>query len=405
MALVVALVALTAGHPARAGVFGGFSSDETRFLRGTDQICTPLPAASKRGGVVACRSAKTAEVAAMGFRQGTVQSGPAATYRVDLVGSTSLRVVALQSGKCRAAWSTMDPISRVVEVSLSPGGKLIAIEYETRIAGRLRVDVVAFRLSPERAPAAPAKPAAAGGGQPPAARPGPPGAPPAPARAIDHKALARAIKQGWADLKKRRYAKAQAAFAQALSLDPDNPEAHYGHAAATVARKDRDAAVAELAALASSGHPDAPVWLVEARHDQRFRGLLGDPGFRKAVGIDPDPNRPPTAYERLVGAGGRWEQQAISCERPRVNLDLSRRPQRFDLRLRSKCKGMDETTRLDGSWTAEGQADLHLVFPNPGGEDERMACRLATCPGGSGEDCLTCAPGTELEMVLRLVRR
>jgi hypothetical protein len=149
-----------------------------------------------------------------------------------------------------------------------------------------------------------------------------------------------------------------------------------------------------------------PRWRIEARFDKAFKSLRANTRFRKAVGIDRDPSRPLSAYERLVGLGGQWEQASLPCEQPKVSLKLDRsRKRRFDLVIRSRCQGVVETTRLDGRWAGKGSDQLQLIFPNQDAADEGLMCRVELCADSSGEDCLRCRPDQDLEFLLRVVRR
>ena len=392
-AIIGTIAALVVVTPAYAGTFGGFSADERSFLRVPDQICAPLPAASGKGGEISCRTAAADEIAAQRFRRGTVQDGRSATYRADIKGGNALRVFAVESGKCQAAWSSLGPVSRIVAVHLSAGKRLLAIEFETRSGGRMREAVIAFAL-----PAGAAEGEARG-----ADVKDPP--PPPPGPAVDSAALEAQLDKARKYARKGDTKRALAAYREILGLDPNQPEARYWIATWAMKKKDPRAAIKELSQLASSPHPEAVVWMIEARTDKVFAKLLGNPDFRRAVGLDNDGSRTRTAYERLVGLGGHWEQAGVSCDAPKVNLKLQRRVGKFTLRLISKCQGMSETTRLDGIWTAQGSDKLSLTFPNVEGPDEVMPCQLSTCGDGSGEDCLACAPGTDMEMQLRLVRR
>ncbi len=379
--LVPAALILLATGTAHAGVFGGFSADDSRYLRSPDQICTPVVAGARTGAPV-CTKADPADVAKAGFRKPQVQAGPRAAFTATARGSDLHLVPA--GGGTPIEWQSMDPIIAVNAVYVSQGGKMVAVELRTRLGGHPTEDVVAFTI-PDPAAARAAVSAAAKG---------------APA-ATRSPAVAKAIDAGNKELKRRHWAKARAAFAGA----GDDPEALYGTAVAWIRQKKTADALAVLDQLGASKHPEAPVWRVEARKDKAFSKLLADKRFRHAVGIDPDPSRPLTAYERLVGASGNWEQSGVSCDRPRINLMLKRRPQTFKMLLRSVCHGQRDRASFSGSWQAQGSDRMSLTLPNPGGKDETVACQLAACADGSGEACLTCGAGTDLEMTLELVRR
>ncbi len=378
--LPAALILLATGT-AHAGVFGGFSADELHYLRTPDQICTPVVAGARTGAPV-CTKASAAEVAKAGFRKPPAQAGPRAAFTATSRGR-DLRVVPVGGGTT-IEWQSMDPITAVDAVYVSPGGKMVAVELRARFGGRPTEEVVVFTVPDPAATRA----AVSAGAK----------AKPAPARTD---AVKKAIEAGNKALKRRHWSKARSAFAGA----GDDPEALYGTAVAWMREKKTAEALAALDKLAASSHPEAPVWRVEARNDKTFRKLLADKRFRRAVGIDLDPSRPPTAYERLVGASGNWEQSGVSCDRPRINLLLKRRPRTFALDLRSVCHGQRDRAHFSGSWQTQGSDRMTLTLPNPGGKDETVACQLATCSDASGEDCLTCGAGTDLEMSLELVRR
>jgi hypothetical protein len=210
----------------------------------------------------------------------------------------------------------------------------------------------------------------------------------------------------WKQSRSRLHAKAEKTFREALAMDAGDPEAHYGLAVSLAGQKKNPAAIAELELIAASPHPEAVVWKVEARLDPVLRGLAANPAFRKAVGLDGGAGAK-SIYERAVGHGGKWEQSAVACDRPRVNLVLHRRPREFDVVLKSTCQGSTDTTRLDGTWTldASGQLLLTLPNPNPGDPDEVISCRIDVCRDAAAEDCMTCGPGTDFEMQLRTVHR
>lgn len=381
--VLVVLGSLLLAAPASAGVFGGFSADETRYLRGTDQVCAPIPAGA-RTGAPTCNPAKTEDIARAKFRKTTAESGPRARYTATARG-TDLTLTEI--GGRTVEWTSLDPIAGVDAVYVSPNEKMIAIELRTRLGGRLVEDVAVFAVATKTRAQAAASAAAS--------------STVAPTRS---KAATAALKAGWAAVKKKKWARAQTSFATVLA-EADDAEARYGVAVALGGAGKSAEAIAGLAELASSKLPDAVVWLVEARSEKIFKKLLTDKGFRRAVGLDPDPNRPPSAYERLVGLGGHWEQSGVSCESARVNLKLARKPRTFALSIQSKCQGYKDTMKLAGAWDARGADRASLTFPNPGAKDEVMQCTLSVCSDGSGEDCLACGTGTDLEMNLRLVRR
>jgi hypothetical protein len=396
LAVVLGVSIPGASLPAWAGAFGGFSRDRSVYLDGAARICKPV---GPRGGAPVCRTAAEGEVARLGFAKGGAERGAGAALSARASGSR-LEVVDGTSSATVLRWNGPDPISRVVAV-YRPGGKsrLVAIEYEVRVAGRAQVRTVVLELP---APSPPGGGDAGGGasaGGDAAAAPAPP-----PARPVDDKELALLLKTADARLKARKYKLAEASYRAVLDKAGDHARARFGLAAALIRQKKRSEAISELQLLSRSPLADAPVYLVEARTSSHFKPLLGDAGFRRAIGVDPDPSRPATSYERLVGQGGHWEQSGRSCQEPQVTLKLDRQKGKklsFRLLIRNRCQGMDETTRLGGSWLATGTSDLALRFPNPGGPEEKLACKL----GHDGrEDTLECALD-DLTFTMRVVRR
>ena len=111
------------------------------------------------------------------------------------------------------------------------------------------------------------------------------------------------------------------------------------------------------------------------------------------------------ARARLVGHGGQWEQAALSCERPRVALALDAKDDTFELAIESRCRGQSHVANFAGRWAAERDDRLVLTFPEPEGPDETLACAIARCDDGSGEDCVTCSLAPDLSFELKSVRR
>jgi hypothetical protein len=338
-----------------------------------------------------CEKRSADELARLGFRKGKLQRGADAQVQVQVSG-TQLVVRGRDGKAVRAQWDSGDPVGSLGDVYLSDDGKLVAIEYAARQAGRSQSQVVALRLRG----AATAPDRAAQAGQP------APGASAKPAPPDDPEVVAR-VRAGDKQLARKRWKQAEQDYRGALALAADHPAARYGLAAALAGQKRSADAIAELVALGRSAHPQAPRWLVEARLGRHFTGLQAEPAFRRAVGIDREPGRAPSAYERLVGQGGHWEQTGAACQDPTVTLRLDRKSEKFQLTIRNRCQGEDETTQLAGQWRAEGASSLRLRFPNPGGRDEELDCQLAASDK-SGEDSLSCTL-EDLTFAMRVVRR
>jgi hypothetical protein len=335
------------------------------------------------------------------FERGVLQRGSGADVVVKFKG-TQLLVHGQEPGGSREAlfvWDSGQPIARVSAVYLSKRKDVVAVEYATRFGGRTVDDLIAFRLR------ASLKASVGPGGSGSAAVSTKAGDPTA-AAVSDSETVQKHLAKGTKLQKRRKHRKAIEEFEKVLAERADHPKALFLWAKSAMALKDRRTVVEKLKALRSSKHPEARHFCVEARFDKAFKALRGDKDFRLAVGIDEDPALPRSAYERLVGLGGKWEQEGLACDQPQVNLTLARnRKRRFDLVIRSNCQGVRETTRLDGQWAAAGRSSLHLVFPNPGQKDEKLACELELCSDGSGEDCLRCQPEPDIEFLFRPVRR
>jgi hypothetical protein len=117
------------------------------------------------------------------------------------------------------------------------------------------------------------------------------------------------------------------------------------------------------------------------------------------------------ARDRLIGQGGRWEQAAVACERPRVELKLASagagvgEEPGFELVIESRCRGQAHASTFSGHWEGRGSSRLVLSFPEPDGLAEALVCPISRCDDGSGEDCITCQPAPDLSFELRVVRR
>ncbi len=382
--LVIALFATILLIPleASAGLFGGFTKDGC-VLRGDSQVCMPVTA-SKAG---TCSTKSANELAKIKLSPGIKQVGKSGLVMAQTQG-TKLVVLATENQAQVGLWDGQEVLGKVGDVYLHASKRWVAIEFQSRFAGRLVDDLVVLPISLPVASVAPKKSSVT------------------TAKPVDSPEARKAIDEGKKLARKRRtHPHAQAAFLHALKLVPGHPEALFHLALLHVARKDTAATLQTLEKLAKSDHADMPRWRVEARFDVRFKSLRGDRRFRNAVGITRPAGDTPSLYERLVALGGRWEQETIPCEQPQVNLTLRRdAKQRFNLVIRSKCQGQSETTRLDGTWVAAA-GKLALRFPNMDSDDDKLSCQIERCTDNSGEDCLRCQPEPDLEFLLRIVRR
>jgi hypothetical protein len=414
MLAMLAIIVAGGVTPAAAGPFGGFSEDQTRYLSGRDQVCTPIAvadpgpsgAAPASRAAPACEPADDRRVASAKFRRGVLQQGARADYEASARG-TDLTLRERRSGRTLVTWSTVDPIDRIVAVHASdsrPGGPaapaaLVAVEYEVRFGGRARVETVVFAITAAAAPAAvtPTVPVQLEPGTSPA--PSPPAAGPA---APDDPRLAALLTKARRLDARNQARPAEAAYRQVLAIDADHPEARYGLARSLIRQRKQPAAIEALAALARSPRPGAAEWLVEARFDRVFQGLRGDPAFRAATGLDPDPARQRSLYERLLGFSDTWEQAEVKCEQAEVRLSLDRRARKFRLAITTRCGGYPTTTRLQGGFRLGPGDRVDLVLPNAEGPEDAVACRMQLC---SSEDCLQCVVDEDLSFTVLPVRR
>lgn len=386
--LLVPVILLSLPAVAAAGVFGGFAEGD-QYRKGSDTLCT---ASAKQDATPVCEASSVAALAKLSFQMGTKQQGQRSVVTVQKKGS-KLAVAAADDGAALAAWDAGQVIGGLGDVFLSPDKRWVAIEYKTRFAGRVVEDVVLLPIALPKAAVVPAKSNSV--------------APVAVKKKSEPAEFRDALKKAARFARSRRsYDKAESALQRALAIVPEHPEALFQLAILQNKRKSVPGTIKALAALAASKHEEMPRWRVEARVDVRFKALRGNEAFRSAVGITRAAGDAPSLYERLVALGGRWEQEAIPCEQPQVNLTLRRdKKQRFDLVIRSKCQGMAETTRLDGTWASSGTHGIGLSFPNMESDDDQLTCRVELCTDDSGEDCVRCQPDPESEFLLRTVRR
>ena len=372
---------------AEAELFGGFANGGS-YRRGTDQLCQPV--ASKLA-VTQCHKKTVAELAALDLDKGQVQAGTERLVSAKKKGTS----IELHSEKGSiAVWDSGQILGDIGAVHLDKSHRWVAVEFKSRFGGRQVDDLVVMTLAKPLQGAA-------------TTIPGPvlPSKVAAPS-AEDPAEFSKRMQQGLKWAKRRKHKKAISSFQAALTVVPEHPEALYRLARSHMASKDSRGAIAALARIVLSSHSAVARWRVEARFDIVFKSLRGDTDFRRAVGIERAAGDKATLYERLIAFGGGWEQESIACEQPMVSLNLQRnRKRRFDLIIRSKCQGSTETTRLDGSWRAKEPNRVGLTFPNTASVDEDLLCSLELCADDSGEDCLRCQLGEDLEFLLRVVRR
>lgn len=386
-ALVLVVLGTLSG-PAIADTFGGFSGVDRPYLVNADKVCTPLLVTGGTAtGAPACTKATADVIARLSMKDPIPQSGAKATFAATASGRT-LTVTRKAGGTPVVSWTAPDAIKSVVDVYASAYEDRVAVAYLTRRAGKQVTDVVGFDLGRGAAPPPATDPNA------PTVTAPPPATPPSATAPADPR-----IVKAVATARKAKGAKAVTAWKGVLALDAGNAEALYRLAAAQLAAKQRADALATLATLAASPRAEAIEWRIEARFDRAFASVRADPAFRGAVGLD---QRGTSAYERLMGFGGQWEQTGTSCDKPEIRF-TALRDRTFKLRVKSTCQGSVFEMPFKGTWRIEGTRVV-LALPNKGkvtAEDE-AACELQA---QGDEDALHCVIGRDLDFTVLPVRR
>jgi hypothetical protein len=389
--LALAVTALAV--PAAADTFGGFSGVERYYLVNQDKVCTPLPA-SATSGAPSCEKAAADVVAKLSIKAPLPQKdkGDKAAYAASASGRT---LTITRSGAAVVTWTGMDPISKIHEVYASEYNDRVAVAYGTRRMGKDVIDVIAFTVSKGAGttvndPQAPTTPT------PPTTKT--PAQPQTPTAAEDPR-----VTKQVAAARKAAKGKAVAAWEAVLAIDADHSEAHYQLAAIHVGAKKKDAALAQLGALASSTRADAIEWLIEARYAAAFASLRAEPAFREKTGLDRKPSASVSSYERLMGFGGQWEQAGTSCDKPEVKFTATR-DRIVRIRVKSKCGGEGYDLPFKGTWRLDGDRVV-LTFATRGkavsAEDE-AACKFEKV---GDEDSLRCVLGRDIDFAVLPTRR
>jgi len=377
-----ALVVLLVGPlvtTARADTFGGFSGVDRPYLVNQDRVCTPIKVADGIAkGAPTCEKAGADVVARLSMKDPIVQRGAKAVFAATAAGRTL--TVTRKSGDKLLTWEATDPIGKVIEVYASQYEDRIAVAFSVRRMGKETTDVVAFDLGQ----------GLTGIKGPTAVQPV--NTPPAP---VEDPKVTKAV----AEARKAAKPKAIAAWKAVLALDPAHSEASYRIAATQARAKQPADAMTQLVTLAASTRPDAIEWLVEARFDAAFAALRADPKFRATVGLD---RKGTTAYERLMGFGGQWEQTGTSCDKPEVRLNIAR-DRTFKLRVKTVCSGQVYDTPFKGTWRVDATG-IVLALPNKG---KATAADEAPCvfEPVADEDAMRCNLGKDLEFVVLPTRR
>lgn len=395
IALTLAAGLAAVAMPARADTFSGFSGVDRPYLVNQDRVCRPIPVASgTAAGAPSCEKAGADVIARLSIKPPIVQTGAKASFTAQAAGRTI--TVSRKTGGALVTWDAPDPVVRIVELYASQYDDRVAVAYSVRRAGKEVSDVVAFDLGQNQTavrevtakatPGAPDEPDAA----PPVAIEPPPSDP----------KLARAV----ADARAAPRDKGLAAWTAVLAVDAAHAEALFRTAAAQIAARHTAQALAALHALAGSQRADAVEWQIEARFDPAFAAVRADPKFRAAVGLDRKPGTAPdTAYERLMGFGGQWEQTGTSCDKPEVRFAATR-DRKFQLRVKTRCEGAVADTPFHGTWRLDGQR-IVLQLPTQGraaSAADEASCAFET---SGDEDALRCSLGHDLEFVVLPTRR
>ena len=384
--LWVGLVFLFFGGVGHAKELKGFARSGAFVLTKGGQVC-PKPKIKETS---VCREAKDDE------RTSQVVAGiPAAGTPFDAKFQSG-RLVLFENGEEIAVLPAVVVGGKVKQIWLSPLKDMVAVEYEAPAGQRTISSVWVVGVKIKRN-AVQTPPTRTSSGETPettkeALSPG------------DEKRAAKLLKKAMRRLKARRWKEAKKVLEQHLSIK-QTPQALFFMAKVFLKMGNEKGALEQLVTLSHDRSEEGAFWRVEARQAREFAPMRSNAEFRAAVGIDRSNGRELTAYERVVGFGGTWEQTGVSCEAPEVSLSLSRKPKQvFRMAIRTTCGGTTDTTRLSGKWQTQGGATLSLVFPNVSDDDDVLECKILSCESSS-EDCVHCQPDPELNMVLRVVRR
>ncbi len=373
---------VTFGGTAAADSFGGFGGREDGYLIGSDKICAPLTVTSgAASGTPSCKKATADEIVQLSVKSAVAVHGVDASHKAEARGR-SLEISA-QDGTVLVTWQSADAISKVEAVYVSKYQRLVAVEYVVRRNGKDATDVVVFDLKSD---------ASATGGQDPVAEQ-PKVAPPKQTKAMK-KVLKAARKAA-----KSKPAKAIKAWKKVLKLDPESSEANYGVAAAQARAKKTEEALVLLEWLSQSPREDAIDFLVEARFDKAFAKIRGEARFRAAVGLDQENA---SFYVRLMGLGGKWEDDGEKCVRPGATFTFTR-DKKFKILIDLDCGSGGFTQKFWGSWELE-EPTVKLMFDNAdiGLPDDTMVC---TMEREGDEDVMRCPLDHEISFTAFPVRR
>lgn len=381
-----ALLLAAAAGPAAADTFGGFSGVDRPYQVNQDRACTPLVVAGgKATGSPQCEKATADVVAKLRFKDPIPQKGAAkASFAATASGRTL--TITRPAGEVLVTWDAPDPITKIVEVYGSQYDDRVAVAYTTRRMGKELTDIVGFDLQkevrhdPQLDPDHPT---------------GPTVTPPTVTPPEDPK-LTKAV----AAARKLTKAKALAGWQAVIAIDPQHAEALYQIAVLQAGAKKPAEAQASISALAASTRPDAIEWLIEARFDKAFATLRADPQFRAKIGLD---KKGGSAYERLMGFGGQWEQTGTSCDTPEVRFTATR-DRVVRIRVKSRCSGQVYDLPFKGAWRSDGDRVV-LTFATKGKAVTAADEAVCKFEAQGDEDSLHCNLGNDIEFVVLPTRR
>ena len=385
------LVLLALSGTAGADTFGGFSGVDRPYQVNQDKVCTPLVVTSGvASGTPACTKTSADILAKLRFKEPLPQKGlPKPTFAATASGRT-LTITRASTEGAIVTWDAPDPIGKIIEVYGSQYDDRVAVAYTTRRMGKEFTDVVAFDLQKESGTKPPPT------GDPAGTTP----APPTPAAPPVDPKVQKAVD---AAKKAAKGPKAIAAWKAVLALDAQHSEALLMLAAQQAQAKQPADAMATLGTLAASTRADAIEMLIEARFDPAFASLRADPAFRAKVGLDKKPGAAVTAYERLMGFGGQWEQTATSCDKPEVRFNATR-DRVVRIRVKSRCEGSAYDLPFKGTWRIDGDRVV-ITMPTKGKQVTQADEAGCAFEQQGDEDALRCNLGRDIEFVVLPTRR
>lgn len=378
--------------PAAADTFGGFSGVDKPYLVNQDKICVPLAVtAGTAKGAPMCETVTADIKAKLSIKEPIAQRGIKATFAATASGRTlTVTKKTVPKPEMLVTWQAPDAIGKIVEVYTSQYDDRVAVAYTIRRLGKEVTDVVAFELIKTMGTTAPTKPTTTPTEPPPTT----------PTKATPAAPTDPKLDKAVAVARKAPKGKAQAAWEAVLAIDSGHSEARYRLATIAAGLKRTGDAVTHLETLSKSTRGEAVEWLVEARFDKAFAGVRAESKFRGAVGLDRAPASP---YERLMGLGGQWEQTETNCDKPQVNLTLSR-DRAVKLRVKASCRGNTYDIPFKGTWRVSDDG-IVLTLPTKGKAATAKDEAPCTFEKEGDEDALHCVIDKDLDFTVLPTRR